>query len=80
MRRNKTAEWQPFETAPKDGSELIFWVSSQKGFQDTTANFYFADGQWWWADTEDVLTRPDLVHGWMRYRSRLTSPERNNHG
>ena len=67
MRRNKTAEWQPFETAPKDGSELIFWVSSQKGFQDTTANFYFADGQWWWADTEDVLKRPNLVNGWMRY-------------
>ena len=67
MRRNKTAEWQPFETAPKDGTELIFWVSSEKGFQDGTANFYFADGQWWWADTEDVLTRPDLVHGWMRY-------------
>lgn len=42
MRRNKTAEWQPFETAPKDGTELIFWVSSQKGFQDTAANFYFA--------------------------------------
>ena len=30
MSRNKTAEWQPFETAPKDGTELIFWVSSQK--------------------------------------------------
>ena len=67
MSRNKTAEWQPFETAPKDGTELIFWVSSQKGFQDTTANFYFSKGQWWWADTEDVLKRPDLVHGWMRY-------------
>ena len=44
MSRNKTAEWQPFETAPKDGTELIFWVSSQKGFQDTTANFYFSKG------------------------------------
>ena len=67
MSRNKTAEWQSFETAPKDGTELIFWVSSQKGFQDTTANFYFSKGQWWWADTEDVLKRPDLVNGWMLY-------------
>ena len=67
MSRNKTAEWQPFETAPKEGTELIFWVSSEKGFQDTTANFYFAEGQWWWADTEEVLKRPDLVNGWMWY-------------
>ena len=67
MSRNKIAEWQPLETAPKDGTELIFWVSSQKGFQDTTANFYFSEGQWWWAETEEVLKRPDLVNGWMLY-------------
>ena len=35
MSQKERAEWQPFETAPKDGTELIFWVSSQKGFQDT---------------------------------------------
>ena len=67
MSQKEAAEWQSFETAPKDGTELIFWVSSQKGFQDTTANFYFSKGQWWWADTEDVLKRPDLVNGWMLY-------------
>jgi len=27
-------KWKPLKTAPKDGSELIFWVLSQKGFQD----------------------------------------------
>ena len=67
MGRKKITEWHPFETAPKDGTELIFWVSSQKGFQDTTANFYFSEGQWRWADTEAVLKRPDLVNGWMLY-------------
>ena len=67
MSRKKIAEWQPLETAPKDGTELIFRVSSQKGFQDTTANFYFSKGQWWWADTEEVLKRPDLVNGWILY-------------
>ena len=85
MSRKKIAEWQPLETAPMDGTALIFWVSSQKGFQDTTANFYFSKGQWWWADTEEVLKRPDLVNGWMLYpqpptlaqkkkRSPITSP------
>lgn len=33
MSQSKTAVWQPFETAPKDGTELIFWISSQKGFR-----------------------------------------------
>ena len=59
--------WKPLETAPKDGTELIFWVSSEKGFQDITANFYFHDGAWRWAATEDRLKRPDLVKGWMLY-------------
>lgn len=59
--------WFPFETAPTDGTELIFWVSSEKGFQDMTANFYFENGQWWWSTTGAVLQRPDLVKGWMRY-------------
>ena len=67
MSRKKTTEWQPFETAPKGGTELIVLIFSQKGFHDTTANFYVAEGQGWWADTEDVLQRPDLVNGWMRY-------------
>ena len=43
MSRKEIAEWQPLEIAPKDGTELIFWVSSEKGFQDTTANFYVAE-------------------------------------
>jgi hypothetical protein len=35
MSQKERAEWQPFETAHKDGTELIFWISSQKWFQDT---------------------------------------------
>ena len=60
--------WKPLETAPMDGTELIFWVSSEKGFQDITANFYFHtanfyfhDGAWRWASTgaktEDQIRR-----------------------
>jgi hypothetical protein len=60
MSQNKTAEWHPFETKPKDGITLIVWISSQKEFQDTTANFSVADEQWWWANTEEVLQCPNL--------------------
>ena len=51
--------------ATRDLQELV-----EKGAvisQDTTANFYFAEGQWRWADTEEVLKRSDLVNGWMLY-------------
>ena len=73
-------DWQPFETAPKDGTECIFWVSSQKGFQDCTANFVYISEEvvrllptfykaagWYWAESQEPLKRPDLVQGWMFY-------------
>ncbi|MEO8341325.1 MAG: hypothetical protein ABI604_16730 [Nitrospirota bacterium] len=31
MSQNKTAEWQLFASAPKEGTALIVWVSSQQG-------------------------------------------------
>lgn len=30
-----------FKKAPKDGTEVILWISSDKGFPDMTANFYY---------------------------------------
>lgn len=67
MSLNKREDWHPLETAPTDGTELIFWVSSDKGFQDITANFYCENGQWRWVSSGDVLKRPDLVRGWRPY-------------
>lgn len=78
MRRNKNAESQSFETAPKDGTELIIWLSSQKEFQDTTANFYFADGRWWWADTEEVLSVPTWSTDGCGIHSRPLLPGRHH--
>jgi hypothetical protein len=67
--------------APKDGTELIFWLSSDKGFEDQTANFVYVSipnvpsikarfpnsSGWYWVNSEDILKRPDLVKGWMVY-------------
>ena len=59
--------WKPFKTAPKDGTLVIFWMSSEKGFEDTTANFYYHARTWYWECDDSPLKRPDLVNGWMRY-------------
>ena len=58
--------WKSFTTTPKDGTPVIFWLSSDT-FADTTANFYYDDGQWHWECDDSPLKRPDLVHGWMLY-------------
>ena len=39
--------WQPFKTAPKDGTLVIFLISSEKGFEDTTSNFYDHARTWY---------------------------------
>ena len=39
--------WKSFTTAPKDGTPVIFWLSSDT-CADTTANFYDDDEQWHW--------------------------------
>jgi hypothetical protein len=59
--------WKPFKTAPKDGTLLILWISSQKGFDDTTATFYYHARKWYWECDDSPLKRPDLVNGWMIY-------------
>ena len=59
-------DWQPLSTAPTDGTKLIFWVSTNKGFEDITASFYYDNGWKWCCDDTD-LKRPDLVKGWQLY-------------
>lgn len=66
------------DEAPKYGTEVIFWISSDKGFPDQTATFYYLPSSefnlklgrpegWYWSDSEDILKRPDLVKGWIIY-------------
>ena len=42
-------------------------MSSEKGFEDITANFYCHARTWYWECDDRPLKRPDLVNGWMRY-------------
>jgi hypothetical protein len=57
--------WTPFKTAPTDGPLVIFWMSSEQGVEDITANFYDHARTWYGACDDRPLTRPDLVNGWM---------------
>jgi hypothetical protein len=57
--------WQPIETAPEN-TKLIMWVSTDKGFEDTTANAYVFKGDWYW-ECDTKVKRPDLIKGWMFY-------------
>ena len=59
--------WKPFKTAPKDGTLVIFWISSENGFEDITANFYCHAREWYWECDDSPLKRLDLVNGWMLY-------------
>lgn len=63
----RDGKWLPFTTAPQNGVEIIGWLSSDKGFQDTTANIVFHEDCWSWADSLDPIKRPDLIHGWQHY-------------
>lgn len=62
------AKWNTnLDKAPKDGRICIFWVSTDKGFEDQTANFYCHQNQWYWECDDSPLKRPDLVKGWVLY-------------
>ena len=42
------------------------WMSSERGFEDTPANFYDHARTWYGECDDSPLKRPDLVNGWMR--------------
>jgi len=68
------SEWQPKEDYEKNGFEVIGWVSSNRGFADTTARLIYIDRDaafgniwpvtgWYWAESEEPVKRPDLING-----------------
>jgi hypothetical protein len=62
-------EWQPIETAPKDGTEvLIFDANAKKGYVGDTPNVAYWDDSreaGWWGSYETEQTRPHTPTHWM---------------
>jgi hypothetical protein len=56
--------WQPKELFEKEGTQVIGWVSTKKGFQDTTAMLLYYGGKWCWGDDEESPVKcPELLEG-----------------
>ena len=61
--------WRPKEEFETNGTEVIGWLSSDKGFPDMTAHLYyvaeskFYETGWYWNETDEPVKRPDLIKG-----------------
>lgn len=56
-------EFLPKEKFEINGTEVIGWLSSNKGFEDITARLIYINNAWHWADSEEPVKRPDLING-----------------
>jgi len=74
MSNTRPEDWKPKEDYEKDGTQIIGWVSSPIGFDDVTARLIYIEYNdnhkktfpitgWYWADSEEVVKRPDLING-----------------
>jgi hypothetical protein len=59
-------KWRAPETLPKqNGAEAILWLTTDKEFPDVSAHCYLKDGCWYWADSDEIIKRQDLIMGWL---------------
>lgn len=58
------SEWLPKEHFEREGAQVIGWLSTDKGFQDTTAMLIYLDGRWNWGDdSENPVKKPEFIEG-----------------
>lgn len=75
---SKKEDWNPPETAPKDGRPIIAWLTSNSGLPPTTGTILWEDDGWVWADSGDAMRA--TIRGWQEYplppgRKRNIAPE-----
>jgi len=66
--------WYPKEQFETEGTSVIGWLSSHKGFEDLTAEIQFENGAWVWANSLEPIKRQDLIRGVMP----MPKPSTNN--
>jgi len=64
--QEEALKWRTPETLPKqDGTEVILWLTTDKGFADTSAHCFLKDESWYWMGTHEVIKRQDFIMGWQ---------------
>lgn len=72
-------EWQPKELFEKECTAVIGWLTTDKGFQDTTAMLLYCKGRWNWGDDEEEpVKRQDMILGVKPWPEPPIPPKNDN--
>ena len=78
-------EWQPIETAPKDGTIFDVWCSEHKGYTDAPkriANCKYSEGVIWFLHSHGwfELNTLDFLHATITHWMPLPEPPNGKEG